>query len=252
MCALWHFESRLSVWRRSNLLPLAAFTLVLLGAACTNRELTRTPRTGTEQLLLGQAIQRSVNNLTLPFSSPAAVAVDIVGFPGDRQWLQPSFLGNSPMLNTNNANPPASNTSSPAEGTLPTVRPHGTDVSVLKALLEGRLAELGCALVASREQADLWIRVVVFALGTDQGQSFFEMPPVQSVLIPFALPALTLYQAQRQIGYVRYFMQVYDAHTGHLVSTTPWYEGKTYYNQYTILFFINFRGTDLIMAPPLQ
>jgi hypothetical protein len=231
-------------------LHLAVFTLVLFGAACTNRELTRTPRTGTEQLLLGQAIQRSVNNLTLPFSSPAAVAVEIVGFPGDRQWLQPSFLGNRPMLNTNNA--PASNTSSPADGTLPTLRPHGTDVAVLKALLEGRLAELGCALVASREQADLWVRVVVFALGTDQGQSFFGMPPVQSVLIPFALPALTLYEAQRQIAYVRYFMHVYDAHTGNLVNTSPWYEGKAYYNQYTILFFINFRSTDLIMAPPLE
>ncbi|HJU05665.1 MAG TPA: hypothetical protein VJ692_10990 [Nitrospiraceae bacterium] len=123
---------------------------------------------------------------------------------------------------------------------------------MLKTLLEGRLAELGCAVVASREQADLWIRVVVFALGTDQGQSFFGMPPVQSVLIPFALPALTLYEAQRQIGYVRYLMQVYDARTGKLVSTTPWYEGKAYYNQYTILFFINFRGTDLIMVPPLE
>ena len=62
-----HYELPLSVCRRSNLLHLAVFTLVLFAAACTNRELTRTPRTGTEQLLLGHAIQRSVNNLTLPF-----------------------------------------------------------------------------------------------------------------------------------------------------------------------------------------
>ena len=95
-------------------------------------------------------------------------------------------------------------------------------------------------------------RVVVFAIGTDQGQNFFGMPPTQSLVIPFSLPAITLYEAQRQIGYVRYLLQVYDARTGKLVSFTPWYEGNSYYNQYTILFFINFRGTDLITAPSLQ
>ncbi len=243
-------KSALSVRTRRRLLHLAVFALMLFGVSCTNRELTRTPRTGTEQLLLSHAIQQSVHKIVFPFSSSAAVAVEVVGFAGDRQWLQPSFLGNSPMVNANSA-PPLS-TSTSADGTLPTVRPAGSDLAVLQAVLEGRLAEFGCALVPSRERADFWIRVVVFAIGTDQGQNFFGMPPTQSLVIPFSLPAITLYEAQRQIGYVRYLLQVYDARTGKLVSFTPWYEGNSYYNQYTILFFINFRGTDLITAPSLQ
>ena len=227
---------------------LVVALIVLLGA-CTNREFTRTPRTGTEQLLLSHAIQQSVKDLVLPIPAASAIRVEVIGYTGDRQWLQPSFLANSPMINTNNATGAAT---SPAESNLPSVRPQGSDLSVLRGFLEGRFAELGCTIAADRDGIDLWIRVMVMAIGTDQGQNFFGMPPVQSALIPFSLPALTLYEAQRQIAYVRYLVQVYDARTRRLLFFSPWYQGSSYYNQYTVLLFINFRGTDLIEAPYLQ
>ena len=68
---------------------------------------------------------------------------------------------------------------------------------------------------------------------------------MQSTLIPVSLPALTLCEAQRQIAYVRYLVHVYDPHSGRLLGSSPWYHGSSYYNQYTVFFFINFRGTDL-------
>jgi hypothetical protein len=230
-------------------LPLIILTLLILLSACTNREFTRTPRTGTEQLLLSHAIQQSVKDVVLPIPAASAVMVEVVGFTGDRQWLQPSFLADSPMINTHST---GGDNSSSTESNLSAVRPHGSDLAVLRGFVEGRFAELGCTLAADRDRVDLWIRVMVLAIGTDQGQSFFGMPPVQSALIPFSLPALTLYQSQRQIAYVRYLVQVYDARTRRLLFFSPWYQGSSYYNQYTVLLFINFRGTDLIEAPYLQ
>jgi hypothetical protein len=89
----------------------------------------------------------------------------------------------------------------------------------------------------------------VQALGTVQGETFFGMPPVQSVIIPFALPELTLYKRQAQTGYMRYSLDIYDSSTGRLVRSTPWYAGSSYYNQYTFLFLFKYNSTDLILPP---
>ena len=106
--------------------------------------------------------------------------------------------------------------------------------------------------VERREEAEFWIRVLVWSLGTDQGQTFFGMPPIQSAIIPFATPSLTLYEAQRQIAYVRYQLQVYDVHKGQWRVPLHWHDGSAYFNQYTLLFFINFHGTDIADVPSLQ
>jgi hypothetical protein len=90
---------------------------------------------------------------------------------------------------------------------------------------------------------------MVQALGTEQGVTFFGMPPVQSVIIPFALPELTLFKLQNQRAYTRLSLDIFETATGRLVRSTPWYVGSSYYNQYTILFFIYFRTTDLVLPP---
>lgn len=75
------------------------------------------------------------------------------------------------------------------------------------------------------------------------------MPPIQSVLIPFSLPQLTLYQNLSQDGYVRYAMDLIERTSGKLFYSTPWYHQQTYHDQYTIFFFITYRLTDLADAP---
>src|SRR5262245_45783035 len=213
--------------------------LVLLsGAGCNNREFTRTPRTGTEQLLLSHALDRSMMAVELPAPPPAAVTIEVIGFVGERQILEPGMLAGGPMINSN----PVSSTSSDIqEPNPPMLRPTSPDLGVMRSFVEGRLAELGYAPVDRRENAELWIRVLVLALGTDQGQSFFGMPAIQSSVIPFSTPPLVLYEAQRQIAYVRYRLQIYDARTRTWHVPSRWYDGLAYYNQYTVLFFITFR-----------
>jgi hypothetical protein len=207
---------------------------VLSGCALT-REPTRTPRTAMEQLLLAQAITRSLNHLAVPIPSRQPVVVELAGFPQDRSILQRTFAV------------PQAPTTSP--GDLPVIRQQASDLPVVQGKLEARLGELGLMLRTRREEARYFLRAVVEALGTEQGETFFGMPPVQSVLIPFALPELTLYKAQRQRAYARFTIDVYDAHTGELVRSTSWYEGAAFYNQYTVFFFFTFEGSDLTAIP---
>jgi hypothetical protein len=223
--------------------------LVIFGGGCTNREFSRTPRTGTEQLLLSHALERSVNAFEAPAPLPASATVEVMGYVGARQILEPALLSNGPMINSNIA--PTSGPES-TEPNPPLLRPTGSELVMMRGFVEGRLAELGYAVVERREDADLWVRVMVLALGTDQGQNFFGLPAIQSMVIPFSTPALTLYAAQRQIAYVRYRLQVYDRRTRQWHLSGNWHEGSAYYNQYTVLFFINFRGTDMLNVPVLQ
>ena len=210
--------------------------MLLFGCALP-REPTRTSRTAIEQLLLSQAITRSVKYLSIPIPSGQPVVVDLAGFPQDRSILQVPFTTPQVAVAT------------PSSTVLPVIRHEASDLPVVLGKVEARLGELGLPVRGSREEARYLLRIVVEALGTEQGKTFFGMPPVQSVLIPFALPQLTLYEEQRQQAYARFTIDVYDARTGELIRSTPWYEGAAYYNQYTVLFFISFKGSDLVATP---
>jgi len=68
-------------------------------------------------------------------------------------------------------------------------------------------------------------------------------------LIPFSLPALTLYSAEGQKGYARLHVDFFEYQTGKLVESSSTIIGRTYYNQYILLFFFTWKTTDL-SAPP--
>lgn len=207
---------------------------LLFGCALT-REPTRTPRTAIEQLLLSQAMTRSMKHLSMPVPSGQPVIVELAGFPQDRSILQARFF--TPQITT----------TSPVEP--PVIRHEASDLPVVQGKIEARLGELGLSLRTRREEARYLVRVVVEALGTEQGVTFVGMPPVQSVLIPFSLPQITLFEVQRQRAYVRFTIDVYDARTGELIRSTAWYEGRAYYNQYVILLFLSFKDSDLVATP---
>ncbi len=57
------------------------------------------------------------------------------------------------------------------------------------------LEEQGLRLAPDNQEATYNIQILVQSLGTEQSQSFFGMPPVQSILLPFSLPEISLYVA---------------------------------------------------------
>jgi hypothetical protein len=117
----------------------------------------------------------------------------------------------------------------------------------------GHLARTqGTRIVGRRDQAKYVVHVMVQALGTELDQSFFGMPQVQGGLIPIALPELPLYKFIREIGYVRYSMNIYEAATGRLALATPWYTKTAAWRQYTIFIFLTFRTSTLTDPPELS
>ena len=127
------------------------------------------------------------------------------------------------------------------------------DQYYVRDAVAGHLAKtLGTRIVDRRDQAKYVVHVMVQALGTELDQSFFGMPQVQGGLIPIALPELPLYKFIREIGYVRYSMNIYEAATGKLALATPWYTKTAAWRQYTIFIFLTFRTSTLTDPPELS
>ena len=198
----------------------------ILFCGCTlEQEFSRTPRTAVEQLLLTQSVEHALHNLTAFLPEQASLRVDVTGLQTDRAHI--NMLGDE-------------------RGIL-----HGPslDLLLIRDAVATSLGRLGYR-VDSRDAQPVYIaKVVVEAFGTTQGLTFFGMPPVQSMIIPFSLPALTLYKAEGQKGYTRLHIDFFEYQSGKFVGTSPTIIGRTYYNQYTLMFFITWQTTDLLAAP---
>jgi hypothetical protein len=94
------------------------------------------------------------------------------------------------------------------------------------------------------------VHLLIYALGTEQAQSFLGIPATQGTLIPISIPELAVYKAQRQHGYARFAFNVIETPSGRLIASSPVLEGNVYFNQYTLLFAFTFHTTDLVPPPP--
>jgi len=173
------------------------------------QEFSRTPRTAVEQLLLTQAADHALRNLTVELPKEASLHVDVTGLQTDRSHF---------------------NMAGGDRGVL-----HGPslDLLLIRDSFATGLGRLGYRIDPRDTEPAYLARVVVESFGTTQGITFFGMPPVQSVLIPFALPALTLYGAEEQRGYARLHVDFFEYQSGKLVGSSPSIIGRTYYKQYT-------------------
>lgn len=187
----------------------------LLASGCAlTRTPTQTARSAIEQLLLSQAIERSLYDVHIPLEPGSSFTLETVGFA-------------VPPISVNTA----------------------AEVGYAQEIVAQRLGQLGFRIKPKSEEATYLARVLVQSFGTVQGETFFGMPPVQSVLIPFALPEITLFKRQLQTGYVRFSIDVYEVSSGRFLFSTPWYAGSAFYNQYTFLFMFNYNSTDLLSPP---
>ena len=224
--------SRFCVSRLSTLVDvaclLAVSCLVGLGGCALIQEVSKTPRTATEQLLLSQAVEQALVELALPLPEGTPVSLEVSGLQTDRAHLHMDEQDEK----------------------FGVIDSPSWDLAFVRDLVAGRLGELGYR-IRSHTNGDVShvVRVLVQAMGTNQGRTFFGIPPIQSVLIPFALPQLTLYLKLDQVAHVRFHVQVFESGTGRFVNSTPMLMGNTYYDQYTVLFFFTFKITDLL-APP--
>lgn len=211
------------------LMKASSFGLSLLAALVTGcaieQEVSRTPRTAVEQVLLTQAVEQALVNLSVRLPEGVNVDVDATGLEGDRSRLR-----------TTNADTSALD------------RP-SRDILYIRDIVAAELGRRGYRVSARDTESPYLVRVMTESFGTMQGGTFVGMPPVQSVLIPFSLPEITLYKNQSQSGYARLHLDVYDNRTGEFLGSTPKLIGRSYFNQYTLLILATWHRTDVI-APP--
>jgi len=210
---------------RSLTAPQIIILLVVLTGCAIEQEISRTPRTAVEQLLLTGAVDRALTNLTLTLPAQASLHLEVSGFYIDRARLN--------MRDT-------------TSGTMqdPTI-----DFLFVRDTVAVTLGRMGYRIRKREDHPAYLVRVSIEALGTMQGLTFIGMPPVQSVLLPFALPELTLYKHQAQSGYARFHLDAFDNLTGDYKGSSATIIGRTYYDQTTALFFLTWISTDLT-APP--
>ncbi len=124
------------------------------------------------------------------------------------------------------------------------------DKDILRGIIAGWLGQQGYTVQEGPENANYRINVVVNSLGTELGNTFFGIPPVQGSLIPISLPELALYKAEYQTGYASYHFDIFELPSGRFVGSSSPLLADTFYNAYTVLFLFTFKRTDLI-SPPL-
>mgnify|MGYP006188590865 FL=1 len=201
-------------WKRMiRLLKSMAVGLICtaLAAGCsTTHKTTQSPRTAIEQLLISEAVMRSLPSkpqgmFSLSIPPGAAVVLNTAGISGDRILLQ--------------------------------------------QILVGWLGRQGFAVQQDEKNASYRINVNVNAMGTEFGTNFFGMPPASSQFLPISIPELALYKAQFQTGYVKFYMDIFKLPSEQFVQSTPMFVAETYYNDYTLLLLISFSRTDLASPP---
>lgn len=127
-------------------------------------------------------------------------------------------------------------------------RDYAPDQEYVRQVVELHLARQGFRLAQNGADAAYRIRVVIQTFGTEQSVSFLGIPPLQSIFLPFPIPEIALYKNVNEKGLTRLSVSVIESAMGTLISSGPWVGAATYYNQYTVLFVINFHLTDLELA----
>ena len=194
-------------------LALGAVSIILVSGCSTTQRFTQSSRTATEQLLISEALTRS-----LPPGPGGLLPIP----PGSSVLLDSAGLGGG-----------------------------GPDQALLQQILIAWIGKQGYPIQTDPIKASHRVNVVVEALGTEFAGNFAGMPPVQSQFIPFSLPELAIFKSQYQTGYAKFHMNIYDLPTGAYAGSTPSFMADSYFNSYTILFLISFTTTDLPHPPQL-
>ncbi|SFK48143.1 hypothetical protein SAMN05216302_100788 [Nitrosomonas aestuarii] len=206
-----------------KILVISLLVLEILSACSTVHKPTQTSRSAIEQLLLSEAVIKSLPDQlesALPIPHGANVVLDTSGIISeDKDIVRQVMAG---WLGKN-----------------------GYHVMV------GWFGEEGYHVQGDINMATHRINVIVGSLGTEFGETFIGVPPIQSVVIPFATPELALYKAQYQTGFVKLYFDIYELPSNRFVGSTSPFFAETHYNDYTVLFLFSFKKTDLILPPKL-
>jgi hypothetical protein len=193
----------MSVSRFANglLLNLTLIACVAsIGCAFSRR--VEVPRTGWEQILSTEAIDRALAQLEWPDLSGQSVFVQL---------------------------------GAPASGKPPV--PEGMDTEYLRRGVEVALVQRGAVIIDDDDEADFVMNVLIGAMGLDTSGRFLGIQGSSGGLIPFTIPELAIYKRTKLEGFAKAEIALLDYKNGRVVHRSGPVQGTTY-RQSTIYFFI--------------
>ena len=101
------------------------------------------------------------------------------------------------------------------------------------------------------ESPDLTLKVIASVLGTDRGETFFGIPPLQSTLVGVPTPEVSLFKWVRNRGLTEMSVFVFDARSNTFLEAVGPGIGRSMQDDVTILIVINFTRTDVEDRPPM-
>jgi len=205
---------------KNTILLLAA--LGILSACSTVHKPTSSARSAVEQLLLSEAVTKSLPEQlesSLPIPQGANIVLDISGVSEDKDIVRQVLAG--------------------------WLGKQGYHV------MAGWFGREGYHVQGDIDQATHRVNIVLESLGTESGETFIGLPPIQSVIIPFATPELAFYKAQYQTGFVKLYLDMFELPSNRFISSSPPFFAETHYNDFTFLFLFSFKKTDLTTTPHL-
>lgn len=137
----------------------------LLFAGCAiEQEISRTPRTAVEQLLLTGAVGQALTNLTLTLPPQADLHLEVSGLYIDRGRL------------------------TMRDQTSGTVQDPTVDFLFVRDTVAMALGRMGYRIRKRDDHPAYLVRVAIEALGTMQGLTFVGMPPSKAWSFPLPFP----------------------------------------------------------------
>ena len=121
------------------------------------------------------------------------------------------------------------------------------DLPVAREFLRVWLVRQGVQVVRDLETLDLGLKVFVKVLAVDQTQVLLGTPEFELLGIP--IPAIAFYRHLLDYGRADLQMYIFDQKFSTLIDELPVSIGKAKYDQYTVLFLINWTKSDLNSKP---
>jgi hypothetical protein len=181
----------------------------LMTACSVSVERPTDPKTVFEQLLISQALEKSLTGVETEFSQEAPLVLEVSGLTTDQ-----------------------------------TQKDDITQRHV-KKVIAGWLGEQGFVTVEDSKEATFRVQAIVETIGVRQGIRFLGMPAADSALLPVAIPELALWKRNRRQGYIRFYLDIYETATGRLVHKTKTYTGSVIDTNYTAFFIFRWEETEL-------
>jgi hypothetical protein len=195
-----------------RLAPAGALLLLLLAAGCTTERMTDPAATATEELLVTNAVDRSVQNIRLVFPPDSKIFVDTQYYDTDGA-----------------------------------VRPKYAIGAVRDALLRS-----GAHLVEDRKDADTVVDLRAAAQSIDHSSFLLGIPsfPIPIPLAgPLQFPEIALFKIDKQTGKSSLALTAYDQKSGTLAASTGAEYGEAHIRKY-VVFLVSWTSSDVQPSSP--